>query len=109
MSSPATKKRTAVVLRAWHDIVRTENLKEHVRSLIMELSLHSGAEYEVFLLTHIKDNNLLLYGVDEAKIRALKEKFIPREFWEITVLFNERTLQSWYPKVNEHRYIAPYP
>ncbi|KAL4757665.1 DUF3405 domain-containing protein [Aspergillus foveolatus] len=95
ISSPATKKRTAVVLRAWHDIVWTENLKEHVRSLIVELSLHSGAEYEVFLLTHVKDNNLLLYSVDEAKIRALKEKFIPREFWDITVLFNERTLQSW--------------
>ncbi|KAL4736493.1 hypothetical protein BDV11DRAFT_207556 [Aspergillus similis] len=106
--SPATKSRTAVVLRAWHDIVWTENLKEHVRSLIMELSLHSGAEYEVFLLTQVKDNDLLLYGVDEAKIRALKEKFIPHEFWEITVLFNERTLQSWYPRVDEHRPIYQY-
>ncbi|KAL4750025.1 hypothetical protein BDW72DRAFT_213680 [Aspergillus terricola var. indicus] len=106
--SPATKKRTAVVLRAWHDIVWTKNLKEHVRSLIMELSLHSGAEYEVLLLTHVKDKNLLLYGVDEAKIRALKEKFIPREFWDITVLFNERTLQSWYPKVDEYRPVYQY-
>ncbi|KAL4998393.1 hypothetical protein BDV10DRAFT_201272 [Aspergillus recurvatus] len=107
-SSPTPRKRSAVILRAWHDMVWTENLKQHVRSLIMELSLHSGAEYEVFLLTHVKDNDLLLYATDDAKIRALKEQFIPPEFWDITVLFNERTLQSWYPKVDEHGPVYQY-
>ncbi|RDW68854.1 DUF3405 domain-containing protein [Aspergillus mulundensis] len=108
-SSPTPKKRSAVILRGWHDMVWTENLKQHVRSLIMELSLHSGGEYEVFLLTHVKDNDLLLYATDEGKIQELKERFIPPEFWDITVLFNERTLQSWYPKVDEHRPVYQYP
>lgn len=80
-------------------------MKRHVRSLIMELSLHSGAEYEVFLLTHVKDNETTLYGPDEGEnVQKLKERYIPREFWGITIFFNEQTLESWYPMVDEHKY-----
>ncbi|KAL3470225.1 hypothetical protein BJX99DRAFT_264438 [Aspergillus californicus] len=103
-SSPSAKTRSAVVLRAWHDMEWTENMRHHVRSLVMELSLHSGAEYEVFLLTHVRENNIPLYGPNEDdNVRLLKEKFIPPEFWDITILFNEQTLESWYPKVEEHK------
>lgn len=71
----------------------------------MELSLHSGAEYEVFLLTHVKDNETTLYGPDEGEnVQKLKERYIPREFWGITIFFNEQTLESWYPMVDEHKY-----
>ncbi|KAL3440888.1 hypothetical protein BJX65DRAFT_289615 [Aspergillus insuetus] len=96
--------RTAVILRAWHDMEWTDNMRQHVRSLIMELSLHSGAEYKVFLLTHLKDNEIPLYGPDgDDNAQRLKEKYIPREFWDITVFFNEETLESSYPKVEEHK------
>ncbi|KAL4905768.1 hypothetical protein BDW74DRAFT_184848 [Aspergillus multicolor] len=99
-SSSRVKKRTAVILRAWHDMTWTENTKEYIRSLVMELSLHSGAEYEIFLLTHVKDNEIPLYTAEAAQ--PLKDQFIPPEFWDMTVFFNEETLKSWYPKVEEH-------
>ncbi|KAL4778610.1 hypothetical protein BJX76DRAFT_342820 [Aspergillus varians] len=102
-SSPAFNTRSAVILRAWHDMEWTENMKHHVRSLIMELSLHSGAEYEVFLLTHVKDNDVPLYGPDEESNIQKLRKFIPPEFWDMTIFFNERTLESWYPKVENHK------
>ncbi|KAL4949028.1 hypothetical protein BDW69DRAFT_188705 [Aspergillus filifer] len=102
-SPPRLHPRSAVILRAWHDLEWTENMKHYVRSLIMELSLHSGAEYEVILLTHVKDNNIPLYGPDEGQnIQMLKDRYIPRGFGDITILWNERTLESWYPRVDEH-------
>ncbi|RDW76289.1 DUF3405 domain-containing protein [Aspergillus mulundensis] len=98
--SSKVKERAAVILRAWHDMTWTENTKQYIRSLVMELSLHSGAEYEIFLLTHVKDNEIPLHTADAAQ--HLKDQFIPREFWDMTVFFNEETLKSWYPKVQEH-------
>jgi hypothetical protein len=70
----------------------------------MELSLHSGGEYEVFLLTHVKDNEISLYAPEgDSNTQRLKERFIPREFWDMTVFFSEETLMAWYPSVEEHR------
>ncbi|KAL4820355.1 hypothetical protein BDW67DRAFT_172598 [Aspergillus spinulosporus] len=98
------EKRTAVILRAWHNMMWTENMQQYVRSLVMELSLHSGGEYEVFLLTHVKDNEIPLYAADgDSNAQSLKEKFIPREFWDMTIFFSDETLMAWYPSVEEHR------
>lgn len=71
----------------------------------MELSLHSGGEYEVFILCHVKDQNIPVYSNDEAYMQNLKSRYIPREFLDMSVLFNEKTLTSWYPKVEDHRYL----
>ncbi|KAL3430416.1 hypothetical protein BDV09DRAFT_189300 [Aspergillus tetrazonus] len=79
--SPHNERRAAVVLRAWHNMTWTENMKQYVRSLVMELSLHSGGD----------------------NAQCLKEKFSPREFWDMTVFFSEETLKAWYPNVEEHR------
>ncbi|KAF9239770.1 hypothetical protein CBS147339_9025 [Penicillium roqueforti] len=95
------KSRSAVILRAWHDIDWTENLKQCVRSLIMELSLHSGGEYEVFILCHVKDKDIPYTDDDEA-MQSVKSRFVPREFLDVTILFNDETLKTWYPKVDEH-------
>ncbi|RMJ24589.1 hypothetical protein PHISP_04545 [Aspergillus sp. HF37] len=81
----------------------TENLKHNIRSLVMELSLHSGGEYEVFILCHVKDSNVPLYPDDGNAMRHVKARFIPREFLDMTLLFNDKTLESWYPKIEEHR------
>ncbi|KAL4732869.1 hypothetical protein BDV11DRAFT_201185 [Aspergillus similis] len=103
-TSPHNEKRAAVILRAWHNMTWTENLKQYVRSLVMELSLHSGGEYDVFLLTHIKDDEIPLYTADgDSNAQHLKEKFIPREFWGMTIFFSEETLKTWYPAVEEYR------
>lgn len=86
----------------------TENLKQYIRALIMELALHSGAEYEIFLLTHVKDNDIPLYGPEsQSTIHQLREKYIPPEFQNMAVVFNEKTLQTWYPKIEEHKYVRP--
>lgn len=100
------KPRSAVILRAWHDMEWTENLKQNVRSLITELSLHSGGEYQVFVLVHVKDESIPIYTDDDEVMKEIKARFIPHEFRDMVVLFNENTLKSWYPRVEEHRYNA---
>ncbi|KAK4870235.1 hypothetical protein LT330_005289 [Penicillium expansum] len=96
------KPRSAIILRAWHDIEWTKNLKQNVRCLVMELSLHSGGEYEVFLLVHVKNESIPIYTDDAEVMKQIKAQFIPSEFRDMAVLFNEKTLESWYPKVEEH-------
>lgn len=108
-SDPRHKARSAVILRAWHDMEWTDNLKQSVRSLVMELSLHSGAEYEVFILCHVKDASIPLNTDDAEAMRNLKSRFIPREFQEMAVLFNDKTLESWYLDINDHRYSTTSP
>ncbi|KAJ5179264.1 hypothetical protein N7492_002474 [Penicillium capsulatum] len=101
------KSRTAVLLRTWHDMFWTENLKYYVRSLIVELALHSGAEYEVIILVHVKKDWESIYHsngtVDNAAIQNLKDLFIPPEFHDMVVFFSEKTLEAWYPDVEDHR------
>ncbi|KAJ5087982.1 hypothetical protein N7456_011598 [Penicillium angulare] len=99
---PRSKERSAVVVRIWHDMEWTENQKQHVRSLIMELSLHSGGEYEVFLLCHVRDSTISLTDQNEESILHLKVLFVPPEFVDMTILFNDHILQSWYPMVEDH-------
>lgn len=88
----------------------TENMKHYVRSLVMELSLHTGSEYQVFILTHVKDNNIPIYAVNgDDNAQRLKERNMPKEFHDMTILFNDHTLESWYPAIEEHRYVLATP
>jgi hypothetical protein len=66
----------------------------------MELSLHSGGEYQVFLFIEVKDGDFEASS-DESAQRML-HKYVPREFHDITVLFNDETLRAWYPEIPEH-------
>lgn len=70
--------------------------------MIMELSLHSGAEYEVFILVHVKDDTPI--HTDEESVRRLKDKYIPSEFHDMAILFNDKMLETWYPNVMQHKY-----
>ncbi|KAJ5086557.1 hypothetical protein NUU61_007864 [Penicillium alfredii] len=92
--------RSAVVIRAWHDIQWTPDHCRYLRSLIMELALHSGAEYEVFLLVHVKDDELPIFS-DQETLLKLKEA-IPSEFRSMALFFNNKLLEAWYPKIPEH-------
>ncbi|KAJ5201439.1 uncharacterized protein N7498_006102 [Penicillium cinerascens] len=96
------KARSAVILRAWHDMEWTENLKQYIRSLIMELSLHSGGEYEIFILCHVRDKKISLNPEDVDAIWRLKTRFVPVEFVDMTILFNDQILEAWYPKIEDH-------
>lgn len=81
----------------------TDNIKQNVRSMVMELSLHSGAEYEVFILCHVKDTNIQFNADDAEQLQNLKARFVPREFQDMTVLYNDHTLETWYPKLKDYR------
>ncbi|KAL4895304.1 hypothetical protein BDV59DRAFT_211635 [Aspergillus ambiguus] len=105
-SGPQYKARSAVLIRAWHTIQWTSNHLQYLRSLIMELSLHSGAEYEVFLLVDVKDDFLPIFS-DASTVHQLKDVHIPPEFRNITVFFNNKLLDGWYPLLEEHRYSDP--
>ncbi|GES61279.1 hypothetical protein ATEIFO6365_0006073800 [Aspergillus terreus] len=102
VSGPQYQPRSAVLIRAWHTIKWTPNHLQYLRSLLMELSLHSGAEYEVFLLIDVKDDFLPIFS-DASTVQYLKDLFIPTEFRNMTIFFNNKLLEGWYPLLEEHR------
>ena len=101
------KERTAVVLRAWDGMEWTIDTMQYVRSYIMELSLHSGAEYEVILLVEVKDTTIPIFEDTNAYQDKLF-KAVPDEFKDITLLFSRDLLEKWYPKVGKHEYVSLY-
>ncbi|KAJ5730081.1 uncharacterized protein N7483_004589 [Penicillium malachiteum] len=92
--------RSAVLIRAWNSMTWTTNHCEYLRALIMELSLHSGAEYEVFILVHVKDDDLPIFS-DRKTMEELR-RTIPEEFRNMALFFNNKLLEAWYPKIEEH-------
>ncbi len=100
-SSQGYKQRTAIVLRTWESNEWTIDTIQYIRSMIMELSLHSGAEYEVIIMVEIKDAGARIFDNDASYRQTLK-KAVPGEFRNNTVLFNRRLLEKWYPKAGQH-------
>lgn len=98
------KKRNAIVLRTWDGNEWTVDTTQYVRSYIMELALHSGAEYEVILLVEVKDLKKKIFDNPKAYREALLTS-VPDEFVDMTVLFNRMLLEAWYPKVGRHEYV----
>ena len=92
-----SRSRTAVVVRAHHKMNFGTNTMMHLRSLIAELSLHSGGEYSIFLLVQVKDEKR---GLDEAQVyQNILENHIPQELRNMTILYQKESLMSsWYPK-----------
>ncbi|KAJ5968865.1 hypothetical protein N7501_005113 [Penicillium viridicatum] len=105
-TSASFKKRTAVVLRTWLDMEYTEDALYYIRSIIMELSLLSGAEYEVILLVDAK-NTELPHPADKVGLDNLKMS-LPRELQDLAVFFNAEILKDWYAKINVHEAILQY-
>ncbi|KAL9593022.1 MAG: hypothetical protein Q9179_006161 [Wetmoreana sp. 5 TL-2023] len=95
------KKRNAILLRTYDSKEYTPDNMHHIRSMITELSLHSGAEYEVFLLVQIVDLEKPIFFDSTAYQEAL-DLYVPREFHNISVLFNVPLMEAWYPKVGKH-------
>jgi len=90
--------RTAVLLRSFSGKNYTENDKQVIRSLVTELTLRSGGEFQVFLFVHIKDNDLELWSKD-AYQKAVEE-FVPQEFRSIAVLWNEPAVDRMYTNLS---------
>lgn len=98
------KKKTAIVLRTWDGNEWTIDTMQYVRSQIMELTLHSGAEYEVIILVEVKDITIPIFEDEEAYRQTLL-KSVPDEFSDVTILFNRNLLEKWYPKIGVHEYV----
>ncbi|KAJ5138677.1 uncharacterized protein N7515_003525 [Penicillium bovifimosum] len=92
--------RSAVLVRAWNGLNWNSDHCRYLRALIMELSLHSGGEYQVYLLIHVKDDELPIFS-DIKTINRLRSS-IPAEFRNMALFFNNKLLEAWYPKIEEH-------
>lgn len=100
-SSQFTKEtRTAILLRSYTGKKYTENDKQVIRALISELTLKSGGEYEVFLLVHVKDQELRPFD-DEGVYQKILYEYIPVEFHGITVLWNDKLVWDIYTELKD--------
>ena len=94
----APEKRTAILIRSYTDKQYSENDKQVLRSMVQELSLQSGGEYEVFLLVHVKDDSIPI-DQEEAYEQVLRDH-IPPEFWNMTILWNVAMVSERYNKLD---------
>jgi hypothetical protein len=90
--------RTAILIRSYTDKVYSENDKQVIRSMVQELSLQSGGEYEVFLLVHVKDDNVPIHQ-KEIYEKVLNDN-IPQEFWNMTILWSMPMVSERYNKLD---------
>ncbi|KGO68034.1 Protein of unknown function DUF3405 [Penicillium italicum] len=94
----APEARTAVLIRTYTGKNYSENDLINIRAMVSELSLQSGGEYEVILLTHVKDDSVRL---DDPLVRdRLLKDNIPREFWGITQFWNMPQQVANYPQLD---------
>ena len=64
----------------------------HLRSLIAELSLHSGGEYSISPVVQVKDDDR---SIDEPEVyQDILEKRIPQELHNMTLLYKKESLMS---------------
>lgn len=92
------KARTAVLIRACVGRNYTENDKQNIRSLVTELSLRSGGEYQVYLLLQLRDESLPIWTNDTAYNQAVLAN-VPEEFSSMTILWTETQMRELYPKI----------
>ncbi|KAJ6088348.1 hypothetical protein N7486_009609 [Penicillium sp. IBT 16267x] len=106
-SGPNYHTRTAVILRSWINKIYTANDFHFIRSMVMELSLFSGAEYEVTLLVYSTGTELP-DPTNKEGMNQFKQKHLPDKLRDMAVFFNEKILADWYPKIDVHVAILQY-
>lgn len=95
--------RTAVVIRTWWDYKYDDEDLFYLRALVNELSLQSGAEYDVQFLVHVKDDNMQIWADEETYQRVLNDA-LPAEFRGMGTLWSERQMGLIYGGVAESFY-----
>lgn len=98
-----TSRRTAIVLRSYEGFGYKPEDMWNIRSLIAETALRTGGEYAVILLVNIQDSGRNIFASQENYDRAFEAANIPPELQSIAVLWDDHLLQSWYPRIEEHR------
>lgn len=74
----------------------------------MELSLHSGGEYEVIILSEVKDDSKAIFDYEE-DYRTTLNRAVPPEFRDITLLFNLALVRAWFPLTHKGSVQSPPP
>lgn len=99
--------RTAILIRTYTGKEYSEDDKRVLRAMVTELSLHSGGQYEVFLLVHVKDDTLEIENQDV--YNQVVQDSVPEEFWGITRLWNIETARYPYPYLSPDvvKYVLP--
>jgi len=92
----STISRTVVVLRAWSGLEYTPAVRLYIRSLVSELSLHSGGEYDVHLLVEAKDRDEPIWTSKAAYDEVLAE-IVPEEFRSMATLWSQDLMKLIYP------------
>ncbi|KAK7733836.1 hypothetical protein SLS63_004622 [Diaporthe eres] len=94
-----TVARNALVLRAWTGIDWSPMRIITTRSLINELSLKTGGQYDIHILLHITDDSINISNPETA--RKMIEENIPEEFWDITTPWSVPAMAEYYPGFTE--------
>ncbi|KAI9887877.1 MAG: hypothetical protein M1823_000265 [Watsoniomyces obsoletus] len=102
-SSKTLLPRTAVIVRTWSTIIHTTESMLFLRSLITELSLLSGGEYDVHILVHVRDDNLQIWA-NETLYQETLQASLPEEFWGLGTLWTERQMGLIYGGLDESFY-----
>ncbi|PMD30291.1 hypothetical protein L207DRAFT_573723 [Hyaloscypha variabilis F] len=103
------KTRQAIVLRGHQRFKWRKNDFLYTRSLIAELSLASGGEYEVILMIQLNgDAHANLTTADfnnDTIVEELKQQYVPEEFRDLAVFFNTNVLKDLYPETKQWNYV----
>jgi hypothetical protein len=95
--------RTVVLIRTWWDYNYDAEDLLYLRALISELSIHSGGEYTVHFLIHVKDDNKQIWA-DESVYQSVLNAALPPEFAGMGTLWSERQMGLIYGGVPESFY-----
>lgn len=98
-STSKLEPRTALLLRSFSGKTYTDNDMQVIRSLITELSLRSGGQFQVFLFVHIRENDQDLKN-EEEYLKAI-EDHVPTEFKSIALLWNEPAVDLQYTNLTD--------
>ncbi|MCJ1310470.1 hypothetical protein MMC25_004134 [Agyrium rufum] len=94
--------RTAIVMRSWDIYSYGPEIMAHLRSMLVEAALAASGDYTLFLLVHVRDPERRIHD-NATQYQAALDEFVPKELQPIAVLFDGHLLESWYPKIGEHR------
>lgn len=92
--------RTAILIRTWWDFHYTVEDIMYLRSLIAELSLLSGGEFNLHFLVHVRDDNVPIWADKKIYDRIL-ENALPAEFRGMGVLWSERQMGLIYGGIQD--------
>jgi hypothetical protein len=88
--------KTAVLLRVHQNYTWHRDDILNVRALITELSLNNAKPFDVRILLEVYQTDLAIFSIRKHKVRVLSHS-IPREFWNLTELWNEESMTLLYP------------